>query len=473
MDSRELVIAGRTVEAPDSDAVTNPYTGETVAQVPQAGPEQVEMAIAAAAEAFRPFAAWPAHRRSRVLAAIAEGITARRAELADMVVAEGGKPITLALAEIDRAVTTFTIAAEEAKRLGGEVIPADVTPAGEGFTALTRRFPVGPVSAISPFNFPLNLVAHKLAPALAVGCPVVLKPPVQTPLTPLMLQEIVARAGAPEGAFTVLPCGVEAARPLITDDRMAVLSFTGSDRVGWSLKALAGKKRVTLELGGNAAVIVSRGTDLKAAAARVAFGAFAYAGQVCISVQRVFVRDDLYDPFLTELLAATAALPVGDPRDPQTVVGPLIDAAAADRVTAWVEEAVGAGARVAVRGEREGNLMGPTVLTDAPRDAKVSCAEVFGPVVTVAPFATFDEAIEGVNDSPYGLQAGLFTDDLSEALTAHERLEVGGLVVGDIPTLRLDHTPYGGTKDSGLGREGVRYAMEALTEPRLLLIKRG
>jgi acyl-CoA reductase-like NAD-dependent aldehyde dehydrogenase len=472
MESRELLIGGRAVAAPDADAVTNPYTGETLAQVPLAGPEQVELAIAAAAQAFEPFAAWPAHRRAAVLCAVAEGIAARRAELADAIVAEGGKPVTQALGEVDRAVTTFSIAAEEAKRVGGEVIPADTTPAGEGCVALTRRFAVGPVTAISPFNFPLNLVAHKLAPALAVGCPVVLKPPVQTPLTPLMLAEIVAAAGAPEGAFTVLPCKVEPAQALITDDRMAVLSFTGSAAVGWKLKALAGKKRVTLELGGNAAVIVCPGTDLKAAAARIAWGAFAYAGQVCISVQRILVHASVHDAFVEALVAATRALPVGDPRDPQTVVGPLIDAGAADRVTAWVEEAVAAGARALTEPRREGNVVSPVLLADVPGTVKVSCEEVFGPVATVAPFDTFDEAIERVNDSPYGLQAGVFTDDLGEALKAHARLRVGGVVVGDIPTLRLDHTPYGGSKESGLGREGVRYAMDELTEPRLLLIVR-
>lgn len=472
MESRDLLIGGRAVAAPDADAVTNPYTGETVAQVPLAGPEQVEMAIAAAAAAFEPFAAWPVYRRAQVLCNVAEGIAARRAELADCIVAEGGKPVTQALGEVDRAVNTFSIAAEEAKRVGGEVIPADVTPAGEGCLALTRRFPVGPVTAISPFNFPLNLVAHKLAPALAVGCPVVLKPPVQTPLTPLMLAEIVAGAGAPDGAFTVLPCNVEPARALITDDRMAMLSFTGSAKVGWQLKALAGKKRVTLELGGNAAVIVCPGTDLAAAAKRIASGAFSYGGQVCISVQRVLVHEHIHDDFLEALVAATEALAVGDPRDPQTVVGPLIDTAAADRVTAWIDEAVAAGARTATGPGREGNVVFPTVLTDVPGTVKVSCEEVFGPVATVAPFATFDEAVERVNDSPYGLQAGVFTDDLGEALRAHARLRVGGVVVGDIPTLRLDHTPYGGSKDSGLGREGVRYAIDEMTEPRLLLIVR-
>jgi acyl-CoA reductase-like NAD-dependent aldehyde dehydrogenase len=471
MDPRELVIGGNRVQAPGGDPVVNPYTGETIAEVPQASRDQVVLAVEAAAGAFPTFSAWPAHRRASLLMAIAEGVSARRGELADSIVAEAGKPVTQALGEVDRAVTTFTVASEEAKRLGGEVVPADTTPAGEHHLALWRRFPLGPVSAISPFNFPLNLVAHKLAPAFAVGAPVVLKPPVQAPLTSLMLAEIVAQAGAPEGAFTVVPCAPEAAEPLVTDDRMKVLSFTGSDRVGWQLKAKAGKKRVLLELGGNAAVIVGKDADLKAAAARIAYGGFAYAGQVCISVQRVLVHTDVYDPFLEQLLAATAALPVGDPRDPRTVVGPVIDDGAARRVLEWVEEARAGGARVAAGGTREGNVLAPIVLTDAPPSAKVSCAEVFGPVVTVTPFATFEEAVARVNDSPYGLQAGVYTRDLDDALYAFHHLDVGGVLVGDVPTFRLDHLPYGGNRDSGLGREGVRYAMEEITERRLLLVQ--
>jgi acyl-CoA reductase-like NAD-dependent aldehyde dehydrogenase len=471
MNPRELVIGGTRVQAPASDPVVNPYTGETVAEVPQASREQVVLAVEAAARAFPSFAAWPAHRRAALLMAVAEGVAARRGELADSIVAEAGKPVTQALGEVDRAVTTFTVAAEEAKRLGGEVVPADTTPAGEHHLALWRRFPLGPVSAISPFNFPLNLVAHKLAPAFAVGAPVVLKPPVQAPLTSMLLADIMAQAGAPDGAFAVVPCNPAAAEPLITDDRMKVLSFTGSDRVGWQLKAKAGKKRVLLELGGNAAVIVCEGTDLKAAAARIAYGAFAYAGQVCISVQRIFVHTDIYDPFLEAFLAATAALPVGDPRDPRTVVGPMIDDGAARRVLEWVEEARAGGARVALGSTREGNVLAPVVLTDAPSTSKVSCAEVFGPVAVVAPFATFEEAVSKVNDSPYGLQAGVYTRDLNQAIYAFHHLDVGGVLVGDVPTFRLDHTPYGGTKDSGLGREGVRYAMEEITERRLLLVR--
>jgi acyl-CoA reductase-like NAD-dependent aldehyde dehydrogenase len=471
MNPRELVIGGTRVQAPASDPVVNPYTGETVAEVPQASREQVLLAVEAAARAYPAFSAWPAHRRASLLLAIAEGVAARRGELADSIVAEAGKPVTQALGEVDRAVTTFTVASEEAKRLGGEVVPADTTPAGENHLALWRRFPLGPVSAISPFNFPLNLVAHKLAPAFAVGATVVLKPPVQAPLTSMILADIVAQAGAPDGAFAVVPCTPEAAEPLITDDRMKVLSFTGSDRVGWQLKAKAGKKRVLLELGGNAAVIVCPDADLKAAAGRIAYAALAYAGQVCISVQRVFVHTDVYEPFLEHFLAATAALPVGDPRDPRTVVGPVIDDGAARRVLEWVEEARAGGARVAAGGGRQGNVLAPLVLTQVPPTARVSCAEVFGPVAVVAPFATFEEAVAKVNDSPYGLQAGVYTRDLTQALYAFRHLDVGGVLVGDVPTFRLDHTPYGGSKDSGLGREGVRYAMEEITERRLLLVR--
>lgn len=466
-----LVIAGKKFAATESAPVTNPYTGEVIAQVPQAGADAVAAAIAAADSAFATYRHWPAHKKSDLLSAIATGIATCREELAATITAEAGKPVTQSLGEVDRAVTTFSIAAEEALRIGGEVIPGDTTPAGDGYTAITRRVPIGPISAISPFNFPLNLVAHKVAPALAAGCPVVLKPPVQTPLTPLMLAEIATQAGAPDGLFTVLPCGVEAAQPLITDPRMAMLSFTGSGPVGWHLKSIAGKKRVALELGGNAACIVCAGVDLSATAARIAFGAFAYAGQICISVQRIFVQESVYDEFVEKLVAATSKLVSGDPANPETVAGPLIDAAAADRVMAWVDEAIKSGAKNLTGGERDGNIIRPTLLAGADPKLKVCCEEVFGPVAVVAPFTDFTDAVRQVNNSPFGLQAGVFTNNLSDAMYAHRHLEVGGIVVGDIPTLRFDHLPYGGVKESGLGREGVRYCMEEMTELRLMVIK--
>ncbi|MFQ5507702.1 MAG: aldehyde dehydrogenase family protein [Leptospirillia bacterium] len=472
MDAHTLNIAGVSHPAESTDSVINPYTGDTVALVAQAGPDLVETAISAAVDAFKILSAWPAHQRAGLLSNTAGGIARRRAELAASITAEGGKPITQSLGEVDRAITTFTLAAEEAKRMGGEVIPTDGTPAGEGYVALTRRFAMGPISAISPFNFPLNLVAHKLAPALAVGCPMVLKPPVQTPLTPLMLGDIVAEAGAPPGAFTVLPCSVEAAQPLITDARIKMLSFTGSGAVGWHLKGLAGKKRVALELGGNAAAVVCEGADLEFAARRIAFGAFSYAGQICISVQRIFVQASVYDDFVAALVRETEALTVGDPTDPQTVVGPLIDSAAAERVACWIKEAEAGGASLLTGGKRDGNIITPTLLADADAGLKVCCDEVFGPVAVVTRFNTFDDAIARVNDSDYGLQTGVFTPNLSDAMTAFEQIETGGLIVGDIPTLRFDHTPYGGVKDSGLGREGVRYAMEEMTEQRLMVIRK-
>ena len=471
MTQRDLIIAGQSVAASSTDPVINPYNGETIARVPQASAEQVRAAIAAADDTFAETRHWPAFRRAELCAAVADGLTTRRQELADCIVAEAGKPITQALAEVDRAITTFTVAAEEAKRLTGEVIPADTTPAGAGYSALTRQIPIGPIAAISPFNFPLNLVAHKLAPALACGCPMVLKPPVQAPLTALILADIVRDAGAPAGMFQVVPCNVEAAQPLVTDPRMAMLSFTGSDKVGWQLKAQAGKKRVALELGGNAAAVVCADADIEASAQRIAFGAFAYAGQICISVQRILVQKSIYEPFVAALKRATEALAVGDPSLPNTITGPLIDAAAADRVSDWVNEATAAGAKQLCGGQRDGNVIHPVLLTDVTPELKVCCQEVFGPVATITPFDSFDEAVEQVNDSDYGLQAGVFTNNLQDTLYAHQHMEVGGVVIGDIPTVRFDHTPYGGGKDSGLGREGVRYAMAEMTEPRLLLIK--
>lgn len=473
MNAHELTVAGTTFRAAATDPVTNPHTGEVIADIALAGPDAVEAAIAAARAAFEEYRGWPTHRRVRLLADLASHVARRRTELAASIVAEAGKPITQAQGEVDRAITTFQLAAEEAGRMGGEVIPADLTAAGEGYLALTRRFPVGPVTAISPFNFPLNLVAHKLAPALATGCSMVLKPPVQTPLTPLLLGDLLQEAGAPPGLFTVLPCSAENARPLITDERMATLSFTGSDRVGWHLKSLAGKKRVTLELGGNAAAIICPGVDIEATARRVAFGAYAYAGQICISVQRILVQRGIQEEFLAALTRATEAIVTGDPRDPRTVAGPLIDRAAAERVAAWIRSAVDGGARLLTGGEREGNIIRPALLTDAAPELEICCQEVFGPVAVVEPFDTFPEAVATVNRSRYGLQAGVFTRDLGEALYAHRHLEVGGVIVGDIPTVRFDHLPYGGGKDSGQGREGVRYAMDEFTEPRLLLIKTG
>jgi acyl-CoA reductase-like NAD-dependent aldehyde dehydrogenase len=472
MDHR-LLVDGEWVATDHSASILNPYTGEIVGRVPQATAADMERAIAAAHRCFAESRRWPRHRRAALLGAIVEGLRGSRDELAWLMMAEAGKPIRYAEAEVDRAIWTFTVASEETKRLAGELMPLDASPVGDGYLAMTARLPVGPIAAISPFNFPLNLVAHKVAPALAVGAPVVLKPPPQAPLTSLRLARIVQEAGAPPGLFNVLPCPVEVAAQLVTDDRLALLSFTGSARVGWALKNQAGKKRVVLELGGNAAAIVQDDADVEFAASRLAVGAFAYAGQVCISTQRLYVQEEIYERFLNRFLAATRQLPIGDPADPKTVVGPMIDQAAADRVQGWVKEAVSHGATTLLAGTRRGNVLSPIVLSDVDPQMKVVCEEVFGPVVVVSRYRAFQEAIEMVNASSYGLQASVFTRRVEDVFRAWAGLDVGGVIVNDYPMFRVDQMPYGGQKESGLGREGVRYAMESMSEPRLLVVRVG
>jgi glyceraldehyde-3-phosphate dehydrogenase (NADP+) len=383
---------------------------------------------------------------------------------------EAGKPITDARREVARAVQTFTIAAEEAKRIPGEVIPLDWTPGMDSHLGILRRVPIGPVLGITPFNFPLNLVAHKVAPALAAGNPILIKPAPQTPLTALLLAEVGLEAGVPPGGLNVLPCDNCVAERLVVDPRFKLLSFTGSAAVGWMLKAKCGKKKVVLELGGNAGVIVEQDADLDFAAQRCASGGFGYAGQTCISVQRIFVHHSVVDLFTTKLLLQVARLKGGDPNDESTVVGPLIDQHAAHRVEEWIGEAVAQGARVLLGGKRMGSVVEATVLTNVTPTMKVSCREVFGPVVTVTPYRQFDEALEAMNRSEYGLQAGVFTQDVNKVFYAFRHLEVGAVLVNEIPTFRAEHMPYGGVKDSGLGREGLRISIEEMTEPRFLVL---
>ncbi len=466
----KLPIAGATVESSRVDEVRSPYDGERVGRVPLADEAQREAAVAAAVEAFEETRALPRYRRAEICAAIAAGIRKRRKELAETIARESGKPIRYARGEVDRAVLTFTLAAEEAKRLGGEIVPIDIEPRAEGYTSLYYRFPIGPVLGITPFNFPLNLVAHKLAPAIAAGCPLVLKPPQQAPITSLKLAEIAYEAGLPPKAFSVVHCTVEVGEPMVRDDRFKLLSFTGSAAVGWRLKSIAGKKRVLLELGGNAGVIVHSDADLDWAVERTAVGGYAYAGQTCISVQRVLVHRPVYERFRDALAERVGALKVGDPMDEDTVVGPLIEERHAERVVSWIEEARRGGAQVLVGGRREGSLVWPTVLAETRPDMKVECEEIFGPVVTVRPYDDFRAAVRIVNDSPYGLQAGVFTHDIRLIHYAYRNLEVGGVIVNDHPTLRVDNWPYGGVKDSGLGREGVRYALQEMTEIRALVL---
>ncbi|HET7026025.1 MAG TPA: aldehyde dehydrogenase family protein [Gemmatimonadales bacterium] len=454
-----------------TDEITDPFNGRVVAHAEQADADDLERAIAAAVRGGEALRALPRHARRDILEHTARRLTSDREALAALIVREGGKPVTQALGEVDRAALTFSFAADEARRWGGELLPLDVDPRTPSARAIVSRFAAGPVAAISPFNFPLNLVAHKVAPAIAIGGSVVLKPPPQDPGPSFVLAQILLEAGLPPEGLGVLHLPIPLAERLATDDRMKVLSFTGSAAVGWHLKSLTPRKRVLLELGGNAAAIVHEDAgDLAAVAARIAGGAFAYAGQVCIKVQRVLVHRPVLAVFTELLRAATHALSVGDPADPHTVVGPMIDGRNADRVTSWVDAAVAAGARVLERGARHGNVVAPIILTDVPHGAKVWAEEVFGPVLVVEPYDAFESALEVVNDSRYGLQAGVFTHDVRRIWQAFERLEVGGVIANDYPTFRTDNYPYGGVKDSGFGREGVRYAMEEMSELRTLVL---
>ena len=455
-----------------TDPVLNPWNGDEIARVALATEGDLDRAIAGAKKAFGVMRRLPAHRRRDILVSTAALLGRDRAALATLMAEDAGKPVTLALGEVDRAIGTFTIASEALRWFGGEALPADIDSRGEGFTALTSRVPIGPIAAISPFNFPLNLVAHKVAPAIAVGSSVVLKVPPQAPLLPFRLAGLLAEAGLPDGALQVLHLPIPVAERLATDPVFPLLSFTGSAAVGWHLKSVAGRKRVVLELGGNAAALVHEDAgDLETLATRIAWGAFAYAGQVCIKVQRLLVHEPIASTFARLVSAATRRVAVGDPLDDKVVIGPLIDNGSADRVESWIDEAIAGGARALYRGPRKGRLLGPAVLDRVSRKMKVSCREVFGPVLTIETYKTWDEAIRKANDSEYGLQAGVFTRDAGRMLQAWQELEVGGVVGNDIPTLRLDHLSYGGVKSSGFGREGLREAMREMTEERLLVWK--
>lgn len=431
---------------------------------------QVEEAIRGAVEAFRVTRAMGGFERQRILRNIAHALEKEREELARLVALEAGKPIKTARVEVERGAFAFGIAAEEAVRIGGEYLPLDWQASAAGRWGIVRRFPLGPIAAITPFNFPVNLVVHKLAPAIAAGCPIVLKPAPQTPLCSLKLGQIIEAAGWPAGALQVLPLSNEDATALVTDDRLKLLSFTGSTTVGWGLKQKTGKKKVILELGGNAGVIVCADANLEYAAERCALGGYTYAGQTCISVQRVLVEAGAFEDFTGALVRRVEKLKVGDVLDEHTDVGPLINEDAAIRVERWIGEAVEGGAKLLCGGKRHGATITPAVLTRTKPEMRVNCMEVFGPVVTVEKFHKFREAIETVNRSDFGLQAGLFTRDFARIMQAFEALEVGGLMVGEVPSWRIDHMPYGGVKDSGIGREGLKYAIEEMTEPKLLAV---
>lgn len=469
-ESRPFLVHGQWKQGDGASPVVDPFTGKLVAQVAQATESDIEQAVASTSSATDSMRRLPSHARYDMLQRIATLLYQRRDEFAHTITAEAGKPITDAKREVSRAIQTFTVAAEEARRIPGEVVPLDWTPGFDTHIGLLRRFPVGPILGITPFNFPLNLVAHKVAPALASGNPILIKPAPQTPLTALLLGEVALEAGVPPGGLNVVPCDNLLAERMVVDPRFKLLSFTGSASVGWMLKAKCGKKKVTLELGGNAAVVIESDADIELAAQRCAAGGFGYAGQTCISVQRIFVHHSVTDLFTTKLLMHVARLKMGDPTDETTSIGPLIDDAAAQRVEEWIGEAVADGARVLLGGKRRGSLVEATVLSNVKPEMKVSCREVFGPVVTVTPYRQLSEAVALLNQSDFGLQAGIFTQDINKIFYAYRHVEVGAVLANEIPTFRADHMPYGGVKDSGLGREGVRAAIEDMTEPRMLIM---
>jgi acyl-CoA reductase-like NAD-dependent aldehyde dehydrogenase len=465
------MIANSRVDGAERFAVHHPFDGRLVAEVSVPSEADVERAITAATEAFGALAAAPAYVRSSALAHVARRLGEEREELARTITAESGKPLRWARIEVGRAAANFQTAAEEAKRLSGDMVRLDGDPVGEGRVGWVRRFPVGPVLGITPFNFPLNLVTHKIAPALAVGAPIVLKPAPQTPLTAVRLAELIAETELPPGSVSVLtlPNG-PALDALVADPRLPIVSFTGSE-VGWSIKAAHPRKRVLLELGGNAAAVVHADADLQAAVGSVAAGGFVQAGQTCISTQRVLVHEDVAEAFTAGLVERTRALRTGDPFDEETFVGPMVSEAAAHRVETWIEDAVAGGARLLCGGERAGTTVAPAVLSDVSPDRQVWRDEAFGPVVALATYREIDDAFRRVNDSRFGLQAGVFTSDLELALRAHRELVVGTVMIGDSPSYRADALPYGGWKDSGVGREGVRFAMAELTDARGLVLR--
>ncbi len=466
-----IYLAGRWVESSDILEITNPFRPEEPAGATyNATEEQYEEAVQAAIRAFEVTRRMPSYERGNILRSISAGIRERREELARTITLESGKPIRDALVEVDRASLTFRLGAEEAERMTGELIPLDLLATSKGRIGITRRFPIGPIAAISPFNFPLNLAAHKLAPAIAAGNTIVLKPPSKDPLTMLTVAEIVERSGVPEGAVSILPMTRALGDRMVGDDRFKLLTFTGSPGVGWRMKERAGKKKVVLELGGNAGVIVDESADLGWAVKRSLVGAFSYAGQVCISVQRMFIHRAVFDQFIERFVAGARELKVGDPLDPETQLGPMVDEQQAQRTQRWVDEAVELGGRVLTGGRASGAFFDPTVLVDTPATAQVCSNEAFAPLVVAFPFDDFGDAIRQVNDSFYGLQTGVFTNDLEHSWRAFNELEVGGVIVNDIPTYRIDHMPYGGVKDSGLGREGLRWAIDDMTELRLMVI---
>jgi glyceraldehyde-3-phosphate dehydrogenase (NADP+) len=467
---RPFLIAGKWQESEQRVPVINPYSGEHFTEVCQAQSHHIEQAIQAAEAASIPFKKLSSYARAQALSQLTTLLTERQEEFAQIICLEAGKPISDARREVGRAINTFDLASEEAKRIPGNVVPLDLSPGMEQHVGMIRRFPIGPVLGITPFNFPLNLVVHKVAPCLAVGNPIVIKPAPQTPLTALLLGEIMLELDLPPGTISIVPCDNHLAEQMVTDDRFRALSFTGSASVGWALKAKAGKKRVILELGGNAGVIIEPDANLKKVAPRCVTGGYSYSGQTCISVQRIFVHNQIYGEFSNLLVEQVCTLRTGDPQQDQTIVGPLINDSALSRVEAWIGEATSNGAHILTGSGRQGNIIEPTVLDHVQSHMKVFSQEVFAPIVTLTKYQNFAEALALLNDSPFGLQAGVFTNDIQKIFHAYQDLEVGSVLANEIPTFRADHMPYGGIKDSGIGREGVQYAIEELTDLKLLVL---
>jgi len=461
-------------QQPNTDLeVTDKFTGEVAFRVAQADAATIDAGIAGAVEAAEPMAAMPSYERQNVLNHCVTRFKERADELAYALCVEAGKPIKDSEGEVSRLIDTFRIAAEESVRMAGEVQTMDISPRAKGYRGMWKRVPIGPCSFISPFNFPLNLAAHKIAPAIAVGCPFVMKPASRTPLGAIIMGEVLAETNLPKGAFSILPASRDGADLFTTDDRLKLLSFTGSPDVGWDLKARCGKKKVVLELGGNAAVIIDSDANLEDAMERVIFGAFYQSGQSCIGVQRILIHADIYDRFRHMLVAKTATLIAGDPKDRDTFIGPMIHEKEASRLDGWVREAVAKGGTLLCGGKRDGAMLEATLLENVPHDCKIVTEEAFGPVAVLSKFTDFKAAMAEVNNSKFGLQAGVFTRDLFKMFDCWDHLDVGGVVINDVPSFRIDNMPYGGVKDSGLGREGIRFAMEDMTEIRNLLIRGG
>jgi len=459
-------------QQPNTDLeVTDKFTGEVAFRVAQADAATIDAAIAGAVEAAEPMARMPSYERQEVLNHCVTRFKERSEELAYALCVEAGKPIKDSEGEVSRLIDTFRIAAEESVRMTGEVQTMDISPRAKGYRGMWKRVPIGPCSFISPFNFPLNLAAHKIAPAIAVGCPFVMKPASRTPLGAIIMGEVLAETNLPKGAFSILPASRDGADLFTTDDRLKLLSFTGSPDVGWDLKARCGKKKVVLELGGNAAVIIDADAILNDAMERVIFGAFYQSGQSCIGVQRILIHADVYDRFRDMLVAKAKTLIAGDPKDRDTFIGPMIHVKEATRLDGWVQEAVSLGGTLLCGGKRDGAMLEATLLENVPHEAKIVTEEAFGPVAVLSSFTDFGAAMAEVNNSKFGLQAGVFTRDLFKMFDCWDHLDVGGVVINDVPSFRIDNMPYGGVKDSGLGREGIRFAMEDMTEIRNLLIR--